>query len=530
MATKIIYENTTYYSNMWKNRNYISFANDNVDVQSIEVIVPNDVTLLPGKDYIIKVTEQEIQIYWVYDNVTYPLSDLLSNLDHFEIQYAKLQKGGGDSTFAYSSIQPSEIHSLTKINRVEPTCTASGNIEYYVCTICGLFFEDEDATTVVSVDDILIPPLGHNPGQYSRASSPAAVSPTCLDEGYHYEKRNCTRCGIELDNKKVIDAALGHLEKTDEIYKVEATCVDKAKSVKLTSCSRCGTFLSIAEENGNINPNNHLWATNKVVTDITGCQVKKSKICARCGTMTDEESNPLTTVQVVKDARIDLNNNGLTLSGHTVKVISCGGTSTFTSSVGVTDCNGGNTGESGSGTHGGGPRPKDPTLDSGSDDSDDAITGLTEDFSRCTKADGPEITELLNEYTTNPGWSGVKVSEDLHRVKLGSSRMQGFIITPVISVSSNSVLTITASNYGTSVNKLTVSIKGIRDSQWQTLETDFNLTEEENTYTVSIPESYEIVKIKLMSTLRRFYLSSVTINNASVSVSQDYSALLNGKL
>ena len=49
-----------------------------------------------------------------------------------------------------SVVIPAEGHSLNRVDRVEPTTEADGNIEYWVCSKCGSKFKDADGTEAVT--------------------------------------------------------------------------------------------------------------------------------------------------------------------------------------------------------------------------------------------------------------------------------------------------------------------------------------------------------------------------------------------
>ena len=54
------------------------------------------------------------------------------------------------------------IHHLTKVDKVDATCTADGNKEYYECT-CGKFFEDAAAATeITDHSSVVLPKTGHS--------------------------------------------------------------------------------------------------------------------------------------------------------------------------------------------------------------------------------------------------------------------------------------------------------------------------------------------------------------------------------
>lgn len=76
---------------------------------------------------------------------------------------------------------------MEKIAAKAPTCTETGNIEYWHCTACGKNFSDEQGQNVI--DDISLPPTGHNAGE-------AWAS----DGDYHWKA--CTACGEKLQQDK----------------------------------------------------------------------------------------------------------------------------------------------------------------------------------------------------------------------------------------------------------------------------------------------------------------------------------------
>ena len=73
---------------------------------------------------------------------------------------------------------------LTYMEPTAPTCTESGNIEFWSCT-CGKFFSDPYATEEVT--DIVVPALGHAFGEWT-----VTTEPTCTETGE--ETRTCSRC------------------------------------------------------------------------------------------------------------------------------------------------------------------------------------------------------------------------------------------------------------------------------------------------------------------------------------------------
>lgn len=53
-------------------------------------------------------------------------------------------------------------HTLTRVDRVEPTHFADGNIEYWACSVCHKLFRDADGKQEISREDTLIPQIAHD--------------------------------------------------------------------------------------------------------------------------------------------------------------------------------------------------------------------------------------------------------------------------------------------------------------------------------------------------------------------------------
>ena len=78
-------------------------------------------------------------------------------------------------------------HNLVQVNAIEPTCLAGGNISYFRCTDCDVYFSLEDGTTKLAASDVMLDPLGHEWGEWIITKEP---TPTTIG----VKTRTCQRC------------------------------------------------------------------------------------------------------------------------------------------------------------------------------------------------------------------------------------------------------------------------------------------------------------------------------------------------
>ena len=132
----------------------------------------------------------------------------------------KDEAGTQETTVEDETLPSLEHHELTKVEAKDPTCTQTGNREYYSCSICGKLYRDETAKFRVSLDDVTIPALGHE------MVKTEAVEATYWNSGNN-AYYTCTRCG------KVYKDVDGQTETT-----VEAEQLEKLPSIALGTCDR----------------------------------------------------------------------------------------------------------------------------------------------------------------------------------------------------------------------------------------------------------------------------------------------------
>ena len=95
-------------------------------------------------------------------------------------------------------------HKLTKTDKVDSTCTATGHQAYWTCSECKGIFADEQGTTATTLDKLTIEKKAHTPGDYVTNATE------------HF--KTCSVCGIEIK-----DSRAKHTFVKDEATGVE-TC------------------------------------------------------------------------------------------------------------------------------------------------------------------------------------------------------------------------------------------------------------------------------------------------------------------
>ena len=110
------------------------------------------------------------------------------NCSSYVLQWLK------DNAVAYTVIHGT----LEEKPAVDATCTESGNSEYYTCSVCSKYFKlDGEEYTEIEQDSWIIPADGHS---YAKTE---AVAPTCTESG-NSEYYTCSVCGkyFKLDGEE----------------------------------------------------------------------------------------------------------------------------------------------------------------------------------------------------------------------------------------------------------------------------------------------------------------------------------------
>ena len=118
--------------------------------------------------------------------------------------------------YAETGVIDKKAHKPEHHGRIEPTCTTTGSIEYWQCSVCGKKFSDAACTTEVT--DVTLDKLPHSAG-------------TAWEKDTTYHWHLCTSCGSEVMDKAVHTYG-------DWVTVAEAT--ETETGLRKRTCSVCG--------------------------------------------------------------------------------------------------------------------------------------------------------------------------------------------------------------------------------------------------------------------------------------------------
>ena len=130
-------------------------------------------------------------------------------------------------------------HTMRHEGANEATCTAEGNIEYWVCDVCGKYFSDENGENEIAASAVVIAKIPHT--METVTGEPATCTESGIPDCYR-----CTRCGslfLDAAGRRPITGdigtipALGH-NFTDWVVAKEPT--DDEPGYQTRKCLRCG--------------------------------------------------------------------------------------------------------------------------------------------------------------------------------------------------------------------------------------------------------------------------------------------------
>ncbi|MBQ6263014.1 MAG: S-layer homology domain-containing protein [Clostridia bacterium] len=147
----------------------------------------------------------------------------------------------------------SHVHTAEEIPGADASCTADGVKAHFRCNGCGRLFADAECAEMINSEDVEIPALGHDLGEWT-VTAPA----TCSEGGS--EERVCSRCG-EKETRTVEPTGHKYIEAI-----TEPTCTEKGFTTH--TCVKCGDSYTDAE----VAAPGHDFGTDG-----------KGAACSRCG-------------------------------------------------------------------------------------------------------------------------------------------------------------------------------------------------------------------------------------------------------
>ena len=195
-----------------------------------------------------------------------------------------------------------EEHVLVKHAAKPATCNEPGVTAYWECEHCGERYADEKGTKLLSEEDMIVQPLGHN------LIHKEAANVTCTKDGV-CEHWACSRCGecyedqdgtIPLTGEETITHATGH----DWVHynKKAATCTDDGMD-EHWKCANCGKYSAdkdgtnmLTAEDLKEPATGHIWSEWTVSKEATESAAgEETRSCSRCGETEKRAIPQLTT-------------------------------------------------------------------------------------------------------------------------------------------------------------------------------------------------------------------------------------------
>ena len=164
-------------------------------------------------------------------------------------------------------------HKLTKTEAKAPTCTKAGNIEYWTCSVCKKLFSDSEGKNEITTASVVIPATGH----------------TADDSGWNSNGTDhwhvCTTCNAVLDKAAHSGGAatcqakaICDICKAEYGEKADHTFVSKHDDTQhWKECSACGA------PDPDSPKTNHIFGEWEIVTDSSCTETgTKKRTCTAC--------------------------------------------------------------------------------------------------------------------------------------------------------------------------------------------------------------------------------------------------------
>ncbi len=135
------------------------------------------------------------------------------------------------------------VHRLVKTAAVAASCEEDGNIRYWTCEGCGLYFADSKGTEEIEPEDVIVKATGHNYGDWE-----VTRAATETEEGE--ETRTCTACGKTQTRST---GKSGHVHRLVKTAAVAASCEEDG-NIRYWTCEGCGLYFADSKGTEEIEP------------------------------------------------------------------------------------------------------------------------------------------------------------------------------------------------------------------------------------------------------------------------------------
>ncbi len=144
-----------------------------------------------------------------------------------------------------AAVEPMTGHALEYFEAVDASCHSNGNVEYWYCAECDVFYADEACTQVTNAKRVVIAALGsENMEHYD------AVEPTCHGRG-NIEYWHCLDCDAYFEDEacvrltNALSVYLGELgsENIEHVEAVEPTATENG-NIEYWHCEDCDAYFA----------------------------------------------------------------------------------------------------------------------------------------------------------------------------------------------------------------------------------------------------------------------------------------------
>ena len=178
-------------------------------------------------------------------------------------------------------------HTMTHYEAVVPTCSATGNVEYWACSVCEKNYDAEQNGNII--DNVVLEADEDN--HIDTTITKAAKESTCTEEG-NTATVHCNDCDTDIETSTTISKK----PHTMTHYEAVASTCSATGNVEYWACSSCSMNYD-AEQGGNV--------LTKVTIDTLDCVDENSdNICDKCGETLCASHNPTNWTKVDENTHI----------------------------------------------------------------------------------------------------------------------------------------------------------------------------------------------------------------------------------